>query len=348
MDLGFHDESFSPLYVNEYFLPFMDAYQWSRTQLNHTSPEFGYSVDNIEDILANTVQEMEGMVGESKKTHCVGFIGGPPCPDFSVGGKNRGRLGENGKLSKTYIDLIYKTEPDWFLFENVKGLWRTKRHREFFEEIKTLIGKKYTVSTRLMNSIECGAPQDRDRIFMFGIRKDLWGNGEIIDWDKGLKYPGSVAWTSSDWPKTSPYKKNSKRVPPKGIIEELTVEYWFKRNSVLSHLNGKDHFTPRAGLKKFESIKEGDDSRKSFKRLHRWRYSPTAAYGNNEVHIHPYKPRRISAAEAMAIQSMPKNFSLPPSMSLTNKFKTIGNGVPYLMSRHVAKRIRETLRANLV
>ncbi len=43
-----------------------------------------------------------------------------------------------------------------------------------------------------------------------------------------------------------------------------------------------------------------------YKRLHRWRYSPTACYGNNEVHLHPYKPRRISVAEALAIQSLPQ------------------------------------------
>jgi site-specific DNA-cytosine methylase len=50
----------------------------------------------------------------------------------------------------------------------------------------------------------------------------------------------------------------------------------------------------------FKVIDEGDDLKKSYKRLHRWRYSPTAAYGNNEVHLHPYKARRISAAEALA------------------------------------------------
>jgi len=69
------------------------------------------------------------------------------------------------------------------------------------------------------------------------------------------------------------------------------------------------------------TVAEGDDSKKSYKRLHRWRYSPTAAYGNNEVHIHPYLPRRISVAEALAIQSLPKEFELPTNMTLSNMFK---------------------------
>ena len=90
-------------------------------------------------------------------------------------------------------------------------------------------------------------------------------------------------------------------------------------------------------------IEEGDDSKKSYKRLHRWRYSPTVAYGNNEVHLHPYKVRRISAAEALSLQTLPKEFELPNNMTLTNKFKTIGNGVPFLLSSGIAKTIRDYL-----
>ena len=61
-----------------------------------------------------------------------------------------------------------------------------------------------------------------------------------------------------------------------------------------------------------------------------------ACYGNNEVHLHPYKVRRLSVAEAMAIQSLPQEFVLPEKMTLSAKFKTVGNGVPYLMAEAVA------------
>ncbi|WP_411841347.1 DNA cytosine methyltransferase [Staphylococcus arlettae] len=36
----------------------------------------------------------------------MGFIGGPPCPDFSIAGKNKGAEGENGRLSTTYFDFM--------------------------------------------------------------------------------------------------------------------------------------------------------------------------------------------------------------------------------------------------
>ena len=116
-----------------------------------------------------------------------------------------------------------------------------------------------------------------------------------------------------------------------------------KKNDVIHHANGDDVFTVKAGKEKISTINEGDTRGKSFKRLHRWRYSPTAAYGHNEVHLHPYKERRLSVAEAMAVQSLPKDFVVLPGLSLSQKFKMIGNGVPYLMAAALAKTLKETL-----
>lgn len=59
---------------------------------------------------------------------------------------------------------MYK--PDFFIFENVKGLWRTKKHRAFYDKIKEELSEFYLLTDRLTNSIEYGAPQDRDRIFL--------------------------------------------------------------------------------------------------------------------------------------------------------------------------------------
>ena len=111
---------------------------------------------------------------------------------------------------------------------------------------------------------------------------------------------------------------------------------WFEKNDVENHPDANRYFKPKAGLRKMLEIPEGDTNKKSYKRIHRWRYSPTVAYGNNEVHLHPYKARRLSVAEAMSLQSLPKEFSLPPEMTLTDCFKTIGNGVPFLMAKGVA------------
>ena len=83
---------------------------------------------------------------------------------------------------------------------------------------------------------------------------------------------------------------------------------------------------------------------KSFKRLHRFFYSPNVAYGNNEVHLHPTEPRRISVAEALALQSVPREYAFPEDMTLTAKFKAVGNGVPVKLAEHVAKSIYISFR----
>lgn len=143
------------------------------------------------------------------------------------------------------------------------------------------------------------------------------------------------------WPDKSPYRENAPLPMPEGIIEALTVQHWWTENDVMHHPNGNIFFQPRAGIVRFRTKDEGDVEKKCYKRLHRWRYSPTAAYGNNEVHIHPYLPRRISVAEALAIQSLPANFILPLDISLTNAFKTVGNGVPFVLANGIANSIND-------
>jgi DNA (cytosine-5)-methyltransferase 1 len=344
LDLGFEKAGFEVAYVNEIHTPFLEAYQYSRHEMHIAPPRYGYFQGDIADCFEGIESvRLSSLVNEVKKEgHLIGFIGGPPCPDFSVGGKNRGRNGENGKLSKTFIDLICAKQPDFFVFENVKGLYRTSRHREFFDELKKQIEKAgYEWTERLINAIEYGAPQDRERIILFGAKKDSYRQICKFEWLLHTTYPESKAFEYK-WPSAQPITIS--RSKPEAIAEELTLQYWFKKNDVENHPNAQHQFKPRAGLAKFEVIDEGDDAKKSYKRLHRWRYSPTAAYGNNEVHIHPYLPRRISVAEALAIQSLPKEFELPPKMSLSNMFKTVGNGVPYLAALGLALTIMDFLK----
>ncbi|WP_445635559.1 DNA (cytosine-5-)-methyltransferase [Nostoc sp. DSM 114161] len=360
LDLGFETSGFNIVYVNEIFSPFMAAYRYSRHVLNLELPEYGYHDGEAGDVSkftqASQAQCIYELVKDCRKFNdIVGFIGGPPCPDFSIGGKNRGHLGDNGKLSASYVELICENLPDFFLFENVKGLWKTKKHRLFFESLKQRLQKAgYILTERLINSIEYGVPQDRERIILIGFQNNFLKdrgtqlnrqkllNKDIFPWESFILYDRQDVF-AYPWPKYNVFQENSLMPCPGDIPQELTVEYWFIKNNVLKHPNAEHYFQPRAAIAKFAVVNEGDDSKKSFKRLHRWRYSPTACYGNNEVHLHPYKVRRISVAEALAIQSLPANFVLPENMSLTNMFKTIGNGVPYLASKALAQTIIQFL-----
>ncbi len=346
LDLGFEKAGFQISYMNEIYKPFIEAYQHARQKMNLAEPAHGYHEGSIDSFLSGSDKEtLSHIVSKAQKNgKLVGFIGGPPCPDFSVGGKNKGRAGDNGRLSGSYIDIICQQKPDFFLFENVKGLWRTKKHRAFYDELKKKLEKEgYLLTDKLINAISYGAPQDRDRIILLGFRKETFSSAldtKSFNWNQHANFPDRTAF-DIEWPQTNAFKKNSVTKIPIDIPEELTVHHWFEKNDVYNHPNSEHSFTPRAGLAKFRVIPEGDDKKKSYKRLHRWRYSPTACYGNNEVHLHPYLERRISAAEALALQSLPKEFELPESMSLTNMFKTIGNGVPFLAAHALAKTIKD-------
>jgi DNA (cytosine-5)-methyltransferase 1 len=360
LDLGFDStDKFQTLYANEYHEPFMDIYKFSRRNLGIIDPQFGFDTSDI--ITLTNAANLRLLKSNLKKAKTefpmVGFIGGPPCPDFSIGGKNKGKHGENGKLSGTYISLICELKPDFFLFENVKGLWRTKKHRIFYDSLKAkLVEAGYLITEKLINAIEYGVPQDRDRIIMIGFHKKALQNVGFenngtkflwnFDWNTLSKYDKKKIF-DLNWPKTDPFSENSILPSPSEYLPiELTVEYWFRKNDVINHPNSEKYFIPRAALPKFEQILEGDTKKKSFKRLHRWRYSPTAAYGNNEVHLHPYKARRISVAEALAIQSLPRDFEIQDSISLTDSFKTIGNGVPFLAAKALAFKLFNFININ--
>jgi DNA (cytosine-5)-methyltransferase 1 len=351
LDLGFEKQNFEVDFVNEISPSFLSAYKFSRKKMNMANPKYGYFNIDINEFLAERQEELRQLVNDARSSgHLVGFIGGPPCPDFSIAGKNRGGDGLNGKLSLAYINLITSIKPDFFLFENVKGLWSTARHREFFDGLKLKIYTAgYATSERLCNALEYGVPQDRERALFFGIKKELVHTAQDeldnFPWKRYIQYNADEI-KKMHWATTNEFGVD---ITPEltDDMERLTVQYWFDKNDVEHHANGKAHFKPRTGLKKMKTVQEGDVSKKSYKRLHRYRYSPTAAYGNNEVHLHPYKERRISAAEAMAIQSLPKEFELPPTMSLSDMFKTIGNGVPFLLADGIAKTIKSFLEDSI-
>lgn len=346
MDLGFEGAGFDVSFVNEYNHNFMQAYQYARRNRVHR-PRYGYYEGSMEAFLSDSTWNTRFPdYAKRKENRLIGFIGGPPCPDFSTAGKNAGSTGKNGQLTEKYVKLIIKRQPDFFVLENVKGLYQTKKHKVFYEQMKKRLYRAgYSLFDSVENALEYGVPQFRDRLILVGFNRKRFG--------KNLKYTIGTQKiyqmkniNSCNWPTVDVFQTGNVRNEPEGIITELAVEYWFRQNDVENHPNSNDYFNAIVN-ERFITISEGDTSKKSFKRLHRWRYSPTAAYGNNEVHLHPYQPRRISIAEALAIQSLPIWFEVMPTLSLSAKFKMVGNGVPYLLAQGVAIELYEWLESHM-
>lgn len=342
LDLGFENVGFNIVFVNEYDKRVLKAYQYARRNNEHI-PIYGYSDKDIRKYLIDDMWYHSFPSYDKREKKLIGFIGGPPCPDFSVAGKNTGKDGANGQLTLTYTNLIIKRKPDFFVFENVKGLYQTKKHREFYDAMKRRFRRAgYTLFDSIENALEYGVPQYRERLFLIGFSTKVFGNKIVCNIGSHKKYNIDDIM-AMPWPTLSPFVTDGKLDCPEGILKDLAVEFWFDKNNVESHPNGKDIFGVKA-YSKYENIYEGVTVGKSFKRLHRWRYAPTSAYGNNEVHLHPYKMRRISVAEALALQSAPANFVLPTDLPLSSKFKMVGNGVPVLLSQGIAMDVMDVVQ----
>ena len=349
LDLGFERAGFRALLANEVSHQFADGYEHARAGLGIPMPKLGLVRDTAESFLQARRDELCAAMREARRAYqMVGFIGGPPCPDFSIAGKNIGSTGKHGRMTQVYVDLIVSHQPDYFIFENVPGLYTTKHHREFYDVIKGQLGANgFALTDKLVHALEYGVPQRRIRLFLFGFRRESFPAADVMagefPWAAHARYSDA---DDASWPKTVPFSEGGQRRWPSKLptrFRVLTAGHWFVRNKVEGHPNGSERFMPRSGLHHMQTVAEGDTGRKSFKRLHRYRYSPTLCYGHNEVHLHPNEARRLTVAEALALQSFPPEFSLPSTLSLSSKFRAVSNAVPYRLAYGLALALADTL-----
>jgi len=345
LDIGFEQAGFQVVWSNEASPAFAELYSYGMTQWkkSHKASTETIKISNTRSIENIFAPEIIKAAFPGGKPGFFGIIGGPPCPDFSVGGKNKGGKGINGRLSKTYIERICRIMPSFFVFENVSGLYKTRIHREFLVKLERKLELKgYCLDLKILNALELGVPQDRERLIMIGIKQSILkkclGRKTDVSERGWFTWPSKAKYVNAkkdfNWPTMTEY--GSKPRKPNNIPEELTVYHWINSKNLPGEIKNKNDVF-RAKSKKFHHIKEGDTKRKSFKRLHRHRYSPTVCYGHNEVHLHPWEPRRLSVREAMRIQGIPDTYTLPEDATLTSKFTVISNGVPVPLAQQVAK-----------
>jgi len=93
---------------------------------------------------------------------------GFPCQDLSIAGKRRGLDGERSGLFYEAMRIVSECEPDWFIFENVKGLFSSSEGRDFEIVLRTIaeLGV-YELQWQLLNT-KWFLPQNRERIYGVG------------------------------------------------------------------------------------------------------------------------------------------------------------------------------------
>ena len=119
------------------------------------------------------------------------YMTSPPCQAFSLAGKRLGKDDKRGILFFNSHEFIKENKPRYFIFENVKGLLSDDDEKTFSEWVNMLGGKSvngnavlfpyedsvpYHLYWQVLNAKHHGVPQNRERVFLIGIRDDQDNN----------------------------------------------------------------------------------------------------------------------------------------------------------------------------
>lgn len=278
MDLGFEDAGFNVIWSNDFNDDACDTYL----------DNFGLEPERGDIRQITTFPKADVLVG------CY------PCQGFSLYGKRR-KTDPRNYLFREFARAISAVRPKYFVAENVKGLLYGYGKDLFKEMLSTYKRRGYNVSYKLLNAKDYGVPQDRERVFIVGVRKDLNRTYEFPDATHGpdLKKHVTIRDAIGDFSK-----------PKKGEVFEGGFS---------------SHYMSRNRKKKWDEV--------SFTIQASGRHAPLHPSGGKmkkvgkDVCIFGKSPnRRFSFKEAAVIQSFPRTFGF--SGLLNSKYQQIGNAVP--------------------
>ncbi|USD64310.1 DNA cytosine methyltransferase [Vibrio sp. SCSIO 43136] len=309
------------------------------------------------------------------------ILGGPPCQGFSTHRINNAGVNDpRNKLLLRYFEFVDKLKPKAFLVENVAGLlW--KRHESFLNQfIASSNDAGYDVIfCDIINAKDYGVPQNRKRVFILGVRKDI--TCESFDFPPK---PTHFSHTSNNQPK---WKTASSVFEP--VPKKLYSRYWkeyFKTK--YSGKPSKEHIYKLLDELEFGKPFKANDpcdvhmlpteimverfkdtplngSREDAGLKHRLRCHSNGYKGHKDVYgrilihtpsntittgcnnpskgrfVHPWLNHGITLRHAARLQSFPDWFDFEGSN--TEKARQIGNAVPPELGKKLINRIKSLI-----
>jgi DNA (cytosine-5)-methyltransferase 1 len=159
LDLGFEQAGFETVFATD-----IDAASCDTLKLNlgsHFNSNMHVEQADIVSMNPNSLPKNIDLV-----------IGGPPCQSFSASGRRAGgaagRLDHRGRLFEAYCKIIAHIRPKAFVFENVRGILGTNKGSDWKAIIDSFANLGYTINYRLLDALDYGAPQQRERMFLVG------------------------------------------------------------------------------------------------------------------------------------------------------------------------------------
>ncbi len=312
LDLGFEKAGFRTVYANEY-----DKTIWATYRANF--PNAHLDTRSIVHL------------PESDLPHADGLIGGPPCQSWSEAGAHRGIQDHRGQLFFEYVRVLKHLNPKFFLAENVSGIL-SSRHRGAFESILDRFRSLgYRVTHQLLRASTFGVPQDRDRVFIVGIRNDL---DRVFEFPQPVGPGPTLRNARFGMPAPKPNKSLSARVDHPNIAnhEYLVGSFssiFMSRNRVRTW--DEHSFTIQAGARHAPLHPNAPRMEK---------------VGEDEFRFVPgqeSKYRRLSVRECARIQTFPDSHQFCYDR-IIDGYKMIGNAVPVELAYHLAKQVMLTLK----
>lgn len=320
LDLGFESAGF------EIGLAFDKKADSVRSYNHNRILERGHCLD-VNDLTLEKLDELWG-----SQFMPEGVLGGPPCQSFSQANRSITDNDPRHQLPLVYARLLKALNArhpvKFFVMENVKGLCSGLHAHRLILFKKALADAGFVVSEQLLNAADYGTPQKRERLFIVGLNKKLFGKTvlrapvKVPEVERGpaistvlLGLPEPKHFSKNADPSTFPFHRN----------------HWC--------------MAPRSARFKDGRLRPGDSSHRSFKTLAWDKPSITVAYGHREVHVHPGCHRRLSVYEAMRLQGFPHAYELIGSLS--SQIDQVSEAVPPTMAEAVAKTLVKLLAAQV-
>jgi len=251
------------------------------------------------------------------------YMTSPPCQAFSMAGKRLGKEDKRGILFFNSHEFIQKNKPRYFIFENVKGLLSHDNGKTFQEWINYLAGKSinglpvlfpdenavpYHLYYKVLNSKKLNVPQNRERIFIIGIRDDQ---------DNFFQFP-----------KDEPLTKKLKDV----LQDEADEKYFLSDKIIKEFLKTDKYIKVKSATKKgYEIAKEGDSINLSVPNSETRRgrvgkeVAQTLDTACNQASFQDGLIRRLTPRECFRLMDFPDTFTWP--VSDTQAYKQAGNSI---------------------
>jgi DNA (cytosine-5)-methyltransferase 1 len=234
-------------------------------------------------------------------------IGGPPCQPFSVGGHQKG-MDDARDGFPIFIDAVKKVKPKVFMFENVRGLLYTNKW--YFELVIAELRKLgYIIDYKLLNAVNFGVPQNRERLFVFGHRAKF-------EFPKQAHQKVTVGEAIGDLMNTTP--------PESKFFTSSMDTYVAKYEKASSCINPRDLYADKPA------------------RTLTCRNLAGATGDMQRVRLNDGRRRRLLHQEAARLQSFPDWFEFIGNE--TQRFNQIGNAVPPLLAYQLALALKECLK----